>query len=61
MSGILEGSDNSKQVGIQHNVELDHGSPSCGRHDKLIRCIELVCELERSTMIKHTLLIAETV
>jgi len=61
MSGILEGSNNSKQVGIQHNVELDRGGPSCERRDKLVRCIESVCELERRTMIKYTLHIAETV
>jgi len=56
-SGILEGSNNSKQVSIQHNVELDRG----GRRDKWVRCIESVCELERTTMIKHTFPIAETV
>ena len=30
MSGILEGSNNGKQVGIQHNVELDRGSQPVG-------------------------------
>jgi len=46
MSGILEGSYKRKQVGIQHHVELDCGRPSCGRRDKLVRCIESVCKFE---------------
>ena len=30
------GSYNSKQAGFQHDVELDHGRPSCGRRNKLL-------------------------
>jgi len=34
------GSCNRKQLGFQHDAELDHGRPSCERRDKLIRRIE---------------------
>jgi hypothetical protein len=37
---------NRQQVGFHHDVELDHGRPSCGRRGKLVGCIESVCELE---------------
>ena len=50
MFGILQGSYSRKQVGIQHHVELDRGRPSCGRCDKLVRCIQSVCRFECRTM-----------
>ena len=41
MSGILEGSYNRKEVGIQHHVELDHSRPRSRRVFEVHACSQV--------------------